>query len=142
MQFLMQGLQVRLFCPYLALLTPSTPGAFVPSSASKHARRLSTVKWCINDVCRVCGSLRARLAIRATPVCAALPPLRVGGVAVERAAAWVPLCSMGVTPLPRSYGDIRLPMGRWASFRCAGCATLPPAVEEPMGPPEFPSLPC
>ena len=49
------------------------PGAFVPSSASKHARRLSTVKWCIRAVNVAPGSLRARLAMDSTPVVAVAP---------------------------------------------------------------------
>ena len=69
------------------------------------------------------------------------PPLGVGDVAIERAPVCAPLHSVGVTPRPRSYGDIRLPMGRRASSRFAGCATLLPSLEEPIGPPEFPTLP-
>jgi hypothetical protein len=42
------------------LVIPSTPGAFVPSSAMKHARRLSTVQWCISAVKHASGWLRAR----------------------------------------------------------------------------------
>ena len=101
------------------------PGAFLPSSASKHARRLSTVKWCIRAVNVAPGSLRARLAMDSTPVVAVAPPLRVDGVAIESATACAPLCSAGVTPPPRSYGGIRLPMPCRASSRSAGCTALP-----------------
>jgi len=60
-----------------------------------------------------------------TPVVAVAPPLRVDGVAIESATACAPLCSASVTPRPRSYGGIRLPMHCRASSRCAGCAALP-----------------
>src|SRR4030095_11365896 len=128
-------------CPYIALVTLSTPVAFLPSSDSKHARRLSTVKWCISDVYRVCGACRARWAIRSIPVVVIGPPLRVVDVVLGRALRCVPLCSVGVTPPPRSYGDIRLPLGPWASSWFASCATLLPSLEESRGPPEFPTLP-
>ena len=111
-------------CPYMALVTPSTPGAFDPSSASKQARRLSTVQWCLSAVERVCGAWRARGALRSIPVVAVGPPLRVAGVAFERAPFCASLCSVGVTPPRRSYGGIRLPLGYRVSSRCAGCATL------------------
>src|SRR5947209_1276904 len=97
-------------CAYISFVTPSTPGAFVPSSAAKHARRLSTVKWCINAVKGAVGWLRARWAIRSTPVVVVAPPLRVADVAIERATGCAPLCSAGVTPLRRSYEGIRLPL--------------------------------
>jgi hypothetical protein len=61
------------------------------------------------------------------PVVAGAPPLRVAGVALEPLTPCAPLCSAGVTPRPRSYGGIRLPMRRRASSRCAGCSALPPA---------------
>lgn len=32
-------------------------------------------------------------------------------------------------------------MDRRVSFRYAGCATLPPSLEESLGSPEFPTLP-
>ena len=70
------------------------------------------------------------------------PPLGVDGVAIERAPTCAPLCSAGVTPPRRSYGGIRLPMDRWVAFHWAGCGILPPSVEESIGPPEFPTLPC
>ncbi len=82
----------------MALVTPSTPGAFDPSSASKQARRLSTVQWCLSAVERVCGAWRARGALRSIPVVAVGPPLRVAGVAFERAPFCASLCSVGVTP--------------------------------------------
>jgi len=129
-------------CAYISFVTPSTPGAFVPSSAAKHARRLSTVKWCINAVKGAVGWLRARWAIRSTPVVVVAPPLRVADVAIERATGCAPLCSAGVTPLRRSYEGIRLPLDRWLACQCAGCTILPPSLEEPRGPPEFPTLPC
>jgi hypothetical protein len=69
--------------------------------------------------------IEARLAVDSIPVVAACPPLRVAGVAIESVTVRAPLCSAGVTPRPRSYGGIRLPMRRWASSRCAGCTALP-----------------
>jgi hypothetical protein len=60
-----------------------------------------------------------------TPVVAVAPPLRVDGVAIESATACAPLCSVGVTPPPRSYGGIRLPMHCRASSRSASCTALP-----------------
>ena len=66
------------------------------------------------------------LAIRSIPVVVIVSPLSVNNVAIECSTECVPLRSMGVTPLPHYYGDIRLPLNRWASSRCTGCATLLP----------------
>ena len=75
----------------LHLVTPSTPGALVPSSASKQARRLSPVKRCIRAVHTAPGSLRARLAMGSIPVVAVAPPLRVARMAIEPAPHVPPL---------------------------------------------------
>ncbi len=47
-------------------------------------------------------------------------------VAIECSTKCVPLRSVGVTPLPHYYGDIRLPMNRRASSWLTSCATLLP----------------
>jgi len=65
-----------------------------------------------------------RLAVDSIPVVAACPPLRVAGVAIESVTVRAPLDSAGVTPRPRSYGGIRLPMRHRASSQCAGCTAL------------------
>lgn len=69
----------------LHLVAPSIPGALVPSSVLKQARRLPLVKWCIRAVQTAPGSLRARLAMDSIPVVAVTPPLRVARVAIESA---------------------------------------------------------
>lgn len=58
-------------------------GCLSTTSASKHAPRLSTVKWRIRAVNVAPGSLRPRLAMDSIPVVAVPPPLRVDGVALE-----------------------------------------------------------
>ena len=53
------------------------------------------------------------------------PCLGVDGVSIERATVCAPLRSIGITLFLHYYENIRLPMNRWASFRCTGCAALP-----------------
>ena len=67
-----------------------------------------------------------RLAIHSISVVAIVSPLSVNNVAIECSTQCVSLRSMGVTPLPHYYEDIRLPMNRWASFWFTSCATLLP----------------
>ena len=120
-------------CAYIAFVTPSTPGAFVPSSASKHARRLST-----REVVHQRRVARLRL-----PACPAGYPLdscsRRGSTsgcgrrchrAVTRHVP--PFAPWALPHFVARMGTSDFLIGRRVSFRCAGCATLPPSVEESM----------
>jgi hypothetical protein len=103
---------VTVFDPAPLKVSPSQkPAGGFPAQASSYSRSPNGIE--------------ARLAMDSIPVVAACPPLRVGGVAIASMTVRAPLCSAGVTPRPRSYGGIRLPMRHRASSRCAGCTALP-----------------